>query len=51
VLKLSNKGSIQTGKDADIVLLQKETLAISTVIARGQMMVEKGVPLIKGTFE
>ncbi|MGZ4162250.1 MAG: beta-aspartyl-peptidase [Neobacillus sp.] len=51
VLKLSNKGSIQTGKDADIVLLQKETLAISTVIARGQVMVEKGVPLIKGTFE
>lgn len=51
VLKLSNKGSIQTGKDADIVLLQKETLAISTVIARGQVMVEKGVTLIKGTFE
>lgn len=51
VLKLSNKGSIQTGKDADIVLLQKETLTISTVMARGQVMVEKGVPLIKGTFE
>ncbi|MDQ0201057.1 beta-aspartyl-peptidase [Neobacillus ginsengisoli] len=51
VLKLSNKGSIQIGKDADIVLLQKETLAISTVIARGQVMVEKGVTLIKGTFE
>ncbi|WP_144552783.1 beta-aspartyl-peptidase [Peribacillus simplex] len=51
VLKLSNKGNIQTGKDADIVLLQKETLAISTVMARGQVMVEKGIPLIKGTFE
>lgn len=51
VLKLSNKGSIQTGKDADIVLLQKDTLAISTVIARGQVMVEKGITLIKGTFE
>ncbi|MCM2532818.1 beta-aspartyl-peptidase [Neobacillus pocheonensis] len=51
VLKLSNKGSIQTGKDADIVLLQKDTLAISTVIARGQAMVEKGITLIKGTFE
>lgn len=51
VLKLSNKGSIQTGKDADIVLLQKETLAIATVLARGQVMVEKGIPLVKGTFE
>ncbi|CAH0241383.1 MULTISPECIES: beta-aspartyl-peptidase [Peribacillus] len=51
VLKLSNKGSIQTGKDADIVLLQKETLAIATVVARGQVMVEKGIPLVKGTFE
>ncbi|MEY9866922.1 beta-aspartyl-peptidase [Peribacillus sp. RS7] len=51
VLKLSNKGSIQIGKDADIVLLQKETLSIATVVARGKVMVEKGVPLIKGTFE
>ncbi|MDV7765793.1 beta-aspartyl-peptidase [Peribacillus sp. CSMR9] len=51
VLKLSSKGSIQTGKDADIVLLQKDTLTIDTVIARGQVMVEKMVPLIKGTFE
>ncbi|AMM91479.1 isoaspartyl dipeptidase [Peribacillus simplex] len=51
VLKLSSKGSIQTGKDADIVLLQKDTLTIDTVIARGQVMVEKMAPLIKGTFE
>ncbi|MGE7607200.1 beta-aspartyl-peptidase [Peribacillus frigoritolerans] len=51
VLKLSTKGSIQTGNDADIVLLQKDTLAIATVMAKGQVMVEKGIPLIKGTFE
>ncbi|MBK5444565.1 MULTISPECIES: beta-aspartyl-peptidase [unclassified Peribacillus] len=51
VLKLSSKGSIQIGKDADIVFLQKETLTIDTVMARGQVMVEKQVPLIKGTFE
>ncbi|MFE3975757.1 MULTISPECIES: beta-aspartyl-peptidase [unclassified Peribacillus] len=51
VLKLSSKGSIQTGKDADIVLLQKDTLTIDTVIARGQLMVERMAPLIKGTFE
>jgi beta-aspartyl-dipeptidase (metallo-type) len=51
VLKLSTKGSIQTGNDADIVLLQKETFAIVTVMAKGQVMVDKGIPLIKGTFE
>ncbi|TDL91860.1 beta-aspartyl-peptidase [Vibrio vulnificus] len=51
VLKLSTKGRIQTGNDADIVLLQKETLAIATVMAKGQVMVEKGIPVIKGTFE
>lgn len=51
VLKLSTKGSIQTGNDADIVLLQKETFAIVTVMAKGQVMVDKGIPLIKGIFE
>ncbi|MGG0247539.1 beta-aspartyl-peptidase [Peribacillus frigoritolerans] len=51
VLKLSTKGSIQTGNDADIVLLQKETFEIVTVMAKGQVMVDKGIPLIKGTFE
>ncbi|MGN7393126.1 beta-aspartyl-peptidase [Peribacillus frigoritolerans] len=51
VLKLSTKGSIQTGNDADIVLLQKETFAIVTVMAKGHVMVDKGIPLIKGTFE
>ncbi|MEH7377423.1 beta-aspartyl-peptidase [Neobacillus drentensis] len=51
VLKLSSKGSIQTGKDADIVLLEKETLDIHSVIAKGKLMVENKVPIMKGTFE
>ncbi|MDN3018899.1 beta-aspartyl-peptidase [Paenibacillus sp. BSR1-1] len=51
VLKLPHKGSIQKGKDADFVMLDKETLNIQTVIARGQIMVERGVPVVKGTFE
>ncbi|WHY69542.1 beta-aspartyl-peptidase [Neobacillus sp. SuZ13] len=51
VLKLPHKGAIQKGKDADFVLLDRESLDIRTVIARGQIMVERGVPLVKGTFE
>lgn len=51
VLKLSQKGNIQKGKDADLVILDKETLTIQTVIAKGQLMVAQGSPLVKGTFE
>ncbi|MBU8878166.1 beta-aspartyl-peptidase [Bacillus sp. FJAT-29790] len=51
VLKLSNKGRIEEGTDADIVLLDKETLDIDTVIAKGKVMVENKVPIVKGTFE
>ncbi|MEW8969640.1 MAG: beta-aspartyl-peptidase [Mesobacillus sp.] len=50
VLKLSQKGRIETGRDADLVLLD-ENLEIDTVIAMGQVMVGNRVPLVKGTFE
>ncbi len=49
-LKLPDKGSIETGKDADLVLLDKN-LEIDTVIARGQTMVENKKVVVKGTFE
>ncbi|PEB78929.1 beta-aspartyl-peptidase [Bacillus nitratireducens] len=51
LLKLSSKGCIQTGKDADIVLLEKRTLDIHSVIAKGKFMVDNKVPIVKGTFE
>lgn len=51
VLKLRQKGHIQTGFDADFVLLSEETLQIDTVIALGNKMVENGIPTVKGTFE
>lgn len=51
VLKLTEKGAIRQGKDADIVLLEKDTLNIRSVIAKGQLMVENGVAIVKGTFE
>ncbi|WHZ58586.1 beta-aspartyl-peptidase [Metabacillus hrfriensis] len=51
ILKLKNKGEIKEEKDADLVVLDKEKLTIDTVIAKGKVMVEGGVPIIKGTFE
>ena len=51
VLKLSKKGHVAEGFDADIVLLEQETLTIDTVIAKGEPMILHGEILKKGTFE
>ena len=51
VLKLKNKGSIESGKDADLVIVNEETLDIDTVIAMGKVMVKEGKVIVKGTFE
>ncbi|MGL5649292.1 MAG: beta-aspartyl-peptidase [Clostridium sp.] len=51
VLKLGNKGRIDVTKDADMILLDKETLEIDTVIALGKKMIENKEVLVKGTFE
>ncbi|WP_195954550.1 beta-aspartyl-peptidase [Clostridium tertium] len=51
ILKLSNKGSIETGKDADLVLVDENSLEIDTVIAMGKIMTQNGEPVVKGTFE
>lgn len=50
-LKISKrKGYIEGGKDADFVIID-EDFAIDQVWARGQLMVDKGVAIVKGTFE
>lgn len=51
VLKLNSKGRISQGKDGDIILLDKETLEINTVIAKGKTMLLNCELLVKGTFE
>lgn len=51
VLKLDNKGRIESGRDADLVMVDKETLDIDTVIAKGKVLVSKGESIIKPTFE
>lgn len=51
LLKLKSKGRIEKGKDADILLLEKDTLDIHTVIAKGKKLMENKQVLVKGTFE
>jgi beta-aspartyl-dipeptidase (metallo-type) len=50
ILRLRNKGNIATGKDADIVLLDKE-YRITDLIARGQLMTHDYKRLKKGIYE
>lgn len=51
ILKLRNKGSIERGNDADLVLVDEESLEIDIVMAGGKVMVENGEAIVKGTFE
>lgn len=51
ILKLKGKGKVEVGKDADIVLLRKDNLMIDAVLSRGQIMVNGGRAIVKGTFE
>ena len=50
-LKLLKKGYIEEGRDGDMVILDKATLEIDTVIAMGKTMVLEGDAIVKGTFE
>jgi beta-aspartyl-dipeptidase (metallo-type) len=50
ILKLKNKGTLEIGKDADLVILDKE-YRISEVIARGQIMCQDYVRIRKGIYE
>jgi beta-aspartyl-dipeptidase (metallo-type) len=42
VLHLHRKGGVQVGMDADLLILDAQTLAIVHVLARGQQMVRHG---------
>ncbi|MBS3782230.1 MAG: beta-aspartyl-peptidase [Candidatus Thermoplasmatota archaeon] len=50
-LKLNNKGTLKKGKDADLLLLNQDTLEIEHVIAKGEIMIENGEPVKYGAFE
>jgi beta-aspartyl-dipeptidase (metallo-type) len=51
VLKLDQKGRLAAGMDADICLLNKDSLAVETVLAKGRTMVEEQEVKVWGTFE
>jgi beta-aspartyl-dipeptidase (metallo-type) len=51
ILKLKDKGAIECGKDADLVMTYENSLEIDMVFAKGKNMVEGGKAIVKGTFE
>ncbi len=50
-LLLNTKGKIIEGYDADLVMVNKETLEIESVFAKGKLMVENKKVIVKGFFE
>ncbi len=48
---LHNKGEIKVGKDADLVLVNKDDLDIRTVIGNGNVLMKDNELIVKGTFE
>lgn len=50
LLRLRGKGELAPGADADLVILD-ESLAVDSVIARGQWLVRAGEVTIRGPFE
>lgn len=50
-LHLKHKGRLEVGNDSDLLLLNKENLAIEHVFAKGKQMVKNGEVIVKGTFE
>ena len=50
-LKLNGKGRLEKGCDADILILSPSDLSLCYVIAKGEILMEKGRVLRFGTFE
>ncbi len=51
IYKLKGKGRLQESLDADLVLVDRDSFGIRTVIARGRVMMHDGDPTARGTFE
>jgi beta-aspartyl-dipeptidase (metallo-type) len=51
ILKFTSKGRIESGFDADLCLLRRDTLQLDTVICKGRIMVSGGKPVVYGEFE
>lgn len=51
VLRLADRGRLETGRRADLLLLHQATLAIHTVVSAGRILVEDGIQRVFGAFE
>ena len=51
IFDLENKGKIKKDNDADLVILDKESLEIESVIAKGKILFEDKQAVVKGTFQ
>lgn len=49
-LKLKNKGRVEKGKDADLVLVNKDTLEIDTVICNGNLLMKNKKSIVEDKF-
>jgi beta-aspartyl-dipeptidase (metallo-type) len=50
VLKLEHKGRLEVGRDADLLVLRKDTLEIKDVVARGRRLVRDGKLVFSENF-
>lgn len=50
VLKLERKGGLEVGKDADVLILSRDTVEIRDVVARGRRMVVDGRVVAREKF-
>jgi beta-aspartyl-dipeptidase (metallo-type) len=50
VLKLNRKGKLEAGADADVLVLERESLEIVEAIARGKRMVRGGQAVVREKF-
>lgn len=50
ILGLEGKGRLEVGYDADLLILDND-LSLDKLLAKGQLMIDKGNILVKGTFE
>lgn len=51
IFKFENKGTIECGKDADLVMVDENSFEIDMVFAKGKKMMENGEVIVKGVYE
>ena len=51
ILKIKDKGTIEYGKDADLVRVHENSLEIDMIFAKGKKPVDNGKAIVKSIFE